>query len=285
MTPQTPRLLIADDNDANRLIALTILERAGYKMTAANNGAHALNLANLETYDLIVLDIMMPVMDGVRALRQLRRVKGPNQTTPVFALTAFSTTQDRQRYLLAGFDSVLSKPLRPGDMEAAVKRYIDGGVTPMPHQEDSVGPEMTSISEDEKILDDEIIKQLSKVGDHETLETIQRRYWASVEDQCVIINTSLPEALRGADPYLSEFRRAAHAIKGASAAIGLSRVAEVCRRMQNAPPLEISLFVSALIDTLSQSRPALSEALSGSRKLNPTMEMGREDESKAAHNR
>lgn len=283
MSDEVLKILLADDNDANRLISRTILERAGYSVTVAENGAHALTLASLEARDLIVLDILMPVMDGVRALRQLRRLKGPNQKTPVFALTAFSTTQDRQRYLLAGFDTVLSKPLRPGDMEAAINQYIQGGAKPNPYLTVSAKPEKISFSNDLNILNDEIVRELCEVGDTDMLKTVQMRYWASVEEQCLIINQSLPEALRGAATDLSQFRRAVHAIKGASATIGLARIAEICRRLQNTPPRNIPTLVSTLLDAISQSRPVLAQALSGPGELDPAVEVGRQDEPKAAH--
>lgn len=283
MPNEVLRILLADDNDANRLISQTILERAGYRVTAARNGAHALKLASLEALDLIVLDILMPVMDGVRAMRQLRRLKGPNQKTPVFALTAFSTTQDRQRYLLAGFDRVLSKPLRPGDMEAAITQYIQGGANPNPYLAVPVRSEEKPFKTEKAILNDQVISELCDLGETEILKTIQKRYWASVEEQCNHIKTSLPEALRGTAQSLSQFRRAVHAIKGASATIGLARVSEICRQLQNAPPLSIPPLVDKLLDALLQSRPALAKALSGPGKFNPAVEMGRQDETKASH--
>ena len=278
MTILLKRILLADDNDANRLISQTILERSGYLVTPAKNGSHALSLADIEVYDLIVLDIMMPVMDGMRALRQLRRVRGPNQKTPVFALTSFANIQDRQRYLLAGFDTILSKPLRPGDMETALMRYISKRAMPLPH---SPRP---GAHASVPILDEDIISQLSEIADPERLATIQMRFWHSVEKQCSTIKQTLPEALRGTDPYLSQFRRSIHAIKGASAAIGLSRVAQICRQLQNAPPPDIASLLSLLIKSLEDSRPLLTQALSRPREFNAAMEMSGEDQPKTAHN-
>lgn len=277
MTPDKTQLLLADDNDANRLIARTILERSGYSVTTAQNGSHALALAKLAHYDLIVLDIMMPVMDGMRALRRLRRDKNPNQNTPVFALTAYCSAQDRQRYLMAGFNSVLSKPLRPGDMKTALKRFHDKKALPIAKPIDVLS------TANVPLLDTALIAELSEISDPIRLGVIQSRYWKSVEEKCVTIKKSLPDALRGDGAFLSQFRRAVHAVKGASAAIGLSRVAHISRRLQNAPPSEIPSLMEIFVDSLTESRPALTQALSRTGELDTAMEMSGEDEAEAAH--
>lgn len=279
MTNASTRILLADDNDANRLIASTILERSGFSVTTAENGSHALSLAKLAAYDLIVLDIMMPVMDGVRALRRLRRERGPNQNTPAFALTAYCSPQDQQRYLVAGFDTVLSKPLRPGDMETAISRHKN--MKALPLVASSNGPS----SPTSPLLDQALISHLRDIGDQARLDDIQLRFWRSVEDQCKTIKRVLPNALRGDGSVLSQFRRAIHAVKGASAAIGLARVADISRHLQNAPPAEIPGLMKIFVDALLESRPALKEALIGTGEFDAPMQMSGEDESEPAHNR
>ncbi|GGX60540.1 hypothetical protein GCM10011309_07970 [Litorimonas cladophorae] len=267
------QILLADDNDANRLISRTILERAGHSVTTARNGSHALSLAKFATFELIILDIMMPVMDGMRALRQLRRSNSVNEKTPIFALTAYCSAADRQRYFLSGFDSVLSKPLRPGDLENAYIRHKDHRHSPVvqaPDNRPSAGV---------PLLDAEMISQLSQVADAERLAAIQSRFWISIETKCEMIKRALPDALRGDGQFLSQFRRAVHAVKGASAAIGLSRVAHIARDLQNAPPSDIAPLMRAFADALTESRPALTAALSqtepstGARQLDAPMQM------------
>lgn len=271
------RILLADDNDANRLISRTILERAGHTITTARNGSHALSLAKLVTYDLIILDIMMPVMDGMRAVRRLRRDISPNKETPCFALTAFCSAEDRQRYSLSGFDSVLSKPLRQGDLELAYTRHKDQRVLLIVEQENN------STNENVPLLDQEIISQIVDSADADRIAAIQSRFWTSIEMKCETIKRALPDALRGDGHFLSQFRRAVHAVKGASAAIGLSRVSHVSRMLQNAPPSEIGPLMRAFADALSESRPLLTEALSRTRQLDVTMQMRRQDQTETAH--
>jgi len=275
--PELQQILLADDNDANRLVAQTILERSGYEITPARNGEQALGLAKIITFDLIILDIMMPVMDGMRALRRLRREVSLNQDTTAFALTAYSNAEDQQRYLEAGFDYVLAKPLRPGDIEIALTNYKSG--RPMPtstkHDETSL---MTT-----PLIDESLTQQIMDIADQARLEAIQSRFWNSIIEQCRIIESSLHEAICGDEPSLSQFRRAIHAIKSASAAVGLARVSFISRHLQNAPTAEIPNLMKLLSNCLMQSRPALKKSLSRTGQFNIPMEMCRHDESKASH--
>ena len=261
MTKASTHILLADDNDANRLIARTILERSGFIVTSAQNGAEALRLAKILTYDLIVLDIMMPVMDGMRALRQLRRDMSLNQDTVVFALTAFCSAQDQQRYIHAGFDYVLAKPLRPGDIERALSQYKSRRVVPISAKGDALSPTRVGL------IDESLTSQISDMADQDRLNAIQSRFWNSIFEQCNVIEISLPDALRGDGPCLSQFRRAVHAVKGASAAIGLARVAHISRHLQNAPPAEIPGLMKNLTDALALSRLALSDAFNQSAEV------------------
>lgn len=277
MPKTSTQILLADDNQANLLIAQTILERSGYVVTTAQNGSHALSLAKLANFDLILLDIMMPVMDGVRAMRRLRRDKSPNQDTPVFALTAYCSAQDQQRYRSAGFDAILSKPLKTGDIERTLKAYENNYALPL---NERLEPHDTS---NIPLLDYDIISKNIEIFDPEKLDQVINGFWGTIENQCVTISQSLPNALRADDHSLSQFRRAIHNMKGGSAAMGLVKVSEICRRLQNSPPSEIAGLMTAFTETLPQSRTVLTEFLSRTRELHATVEMGRKDQTKSAH--
>ena len=244
-------ILLADDNGANRLIARTILERAGHTVTTAKNGAGAVSAVKLQIFNLIILDIMMPVMDGMRALRKIRRENAGAAHIPIIALTSYHSTADRQRYLMAGFDAVLSKPLHPGDTEKA----LNPNATAMPRHVETRPPLAT------ELLNITIIEQLSGAGSPATLRRIQDRFWDSVSDQSEIMKRALPDAQRGDGAFLSQFRRAVHGMKGACASMGLSRASDVARRLQNAPPEAITELLRELVEALQESREPLRDAL------------------------
>ena len=124
-------ILVADDNHANQLIAKTILERDGHKVTIAANGEDAViafvrQASFGEPFDVILMDILMPVMDGIKALRRIKALSSKIKTPPIFAITAYCSPADQRRYNMAGFDAVLTKPLKHGDLEQTLQQHVSG---------------------------------------------------------------------------------------------------------------------------------------------------------------
>jgi CheY-like chemotaxis protein/anti-sigma regulatory factor (Ser/Thr protein kinase) len=103
-------ILLAEDNEANRLTIVEYLRKTGYEVIEACNGQEAVDLAKAYSPDLIVMDIFMPVMDGLAAIQSLRQVEGFAKT-PILALTALVMPEDKERCLKAGADEVLTKPV------------------------------------------------------------------------------------------------------------------------------------------------------------------------------
>ncbi len=116
-------ILVAEDDEWNAQLVEQLLLRRGHRVRLANNGREALDLAAEANFDLMLLDVHMPELDGfqvIRALRERERAQGGH--LPVIALTARSRPEDRERCLAAGMDDFLSKPLRAADLEAAIDR-------------------------------------------------------------------------------------------------------------------------------------------------------------------
>jgi signal transduction histidine kinase len=110
------RILCVDDNDANRRIIHHILAHFGAKPTLSHSGQDALQRCAADAFDLVLLDILMPDLDGFQTLERLRGQPGPNQTTPVIALTARLSPEDVTRYHAAGFNGVAGKPIDIADL-------------------------------------------------------------------------------------------------------------------------------------------------------------------------
>jgi PAS domain S-box-containing protein len=113
------RILVAEDNPVNRKIALLLLARLGYQADIAENGRECLDLAQRRHYDVIFMDMHMPVMDGVEASRTLRAV-GSSGRPWIIALTANALETDREECLRAGMDDFIGKPIRPRDLRRAL---------------------------------------------------------------------------------------------------------------------------------------------------------------------
>lgn len=119
------RVLIAEDTPINMQLARMLLEKKGYLVDEAENGQLALNALAQQDYDLVLMDCMMPVMDGYEATRRLRAREAEHNLprTPVIALTASAIEGDRERCLAAGMDDYLTKPFTAADFQAVVKRW------------------------------------------------------------------------------------------------------------------------------------------------------------------
>ena len=115
-------LLLVEDNPINQRVAVALLHRSGAKVTIAENGVAALEAVRRKDFDAILMDIHMPEMDGVTASREIRSLPPPKCDIPIIALTANAMAGDRERYLAAGMNDYVSKPIDPNLLAQAVER-------------------------------------------------------------------------------------------------------------------------------------------------------------------
>ena len=114
-------ILITDDNAQNLYLARFLLEKEGHQIAEATNGQEAISAAQGETFDLILMDIQMPVMDGLEATR---RIKEMNQQQKIVALTAKAMSGDKEEILAFGFDGYIEKPIDPMGFASLVSIYL-----------------------------------------------------------------------------------------------------------------------------------------------------------------
>lgn len=108
---QTSRILVADDNPTVRIITVAMLEHMGHAVEIAEDGAAALSAVRDKPFDLVLMDLMMPKMDGLAATRAIRALPGPAAHLPIIGLTANTSDEDRDACLKAGMDSFATKPI------------------------------------------------------------------------------------------------------------------------------------------------------------------------------
>lgn len=119
------RILIAEDNTVNQLIAADTLESAGHRVDVVSNGFEAIEAVTAFPYDLILMDIFMPEMDGLTATKRIRAMRGEVSSIPIIALTADAMVGEREKYLAAGMNDYLSKPFETQQLLRAIKHCID----------------------------------------------------------------------------------------------------------------------------------------------------------------
>jgi two-component system sensor histidine kinase/response regulator len=117
------RILLAEDNPVNRTVAVRLLEKLGHRVTEACTGRQALNAIEAEPFDVVLMDVQMPEMDGFEAagiIRQRERTRGGH--LPLIALTAHAMKGDEERCLAAGMDAYISKPIDAARLVGAIER-------------------------------------------------------------------------------------------------------------------------------------------------------------------
>ncbi|MBZ8180885.1 response regulator [Oscillatoria salina] len=117
-------ILVVDDNEDNLLLLIFVLEQLNCSLITANKGQTALQLAETHQPDLILLDILLPDLDGVAVISQLRKNPKTRQI-PVIAVTALATPEDKEKILAAGCNEYISKPFMIDEIEAKVKHYLN----------------------------------------------------------------------------------------------------------------------------------------------------------------
>ncbi len=117
------RILVAEDNPVNQRVAAALLEKRGHRVSLAADGRSAIELFGKERFDMVLMDVQMPGMDGLEATAAIRAVESSASHVPIVAMTAHAMSGDRERCLAAGMDDYLSKPVRPDDLYEKVEKF------------------------------------------------------------------------------------------------------------------------------------------------------------------
>jgi len=240
----TPRILVVEDNLVNRMLAVALVRKWGFIALVANDGQEALTILAQERVDLILMDVQMPVLDGLEATRAIRAQEAESGGhMPIVALTARAYASDRAKCLDAGMDEYLTKPvdhlalhetiLRLLPAGSAEKADAAAGATRRESVDLSVGPvgpaRPFGPAEPAEPLEPQFDRQeaLDRVdGDLELLEEIAALFL----DSCT---AWLEDLRRGvADSDAAAIERAAHTMKGSAASIGARPLADTALRVE-----------------------------------------------------
>jgi len=210
------RVLLVEDNAINRSVATRLLERSGYDVSVAGNGREAMEMYPGGGWDLVLMDVQMPEMDGLEATRAIRAWESGHSVprTPIVAVTAHTLDANRAAALRAGMDDFVSKPIEPAVLFEVMGRHLGE------RGEIADGPSALR-----EVLDwDEVLDRMD--GD----EVVLREILALFGQDAPHMMRKLEEARASGDAQRVE--RAAHSLKGASATISARTVAPLAQRVE-----------------------------------------------------
>ncbi len=156
-----PRVLLVEDSASNRTVAAAVLKNDVAELVFAENGQQAIALCDEEAFDLILMDMAMPVMDGLEATRRIRAEAGVNQTTPIIAMTANAFEDDKQACFDAGMDDFLSKPLEIDKLRRTLRHWASAVQASAP-EEAAPADEIVELPDDEPLIDAAAFESLAR---------------------------------------------------------------------------------------------------------------------------
>jgi PAS domain S-box-containing protein len=247
-TGQGKRILLAEDVKINQIIANRYLMDAGYGVDIANNGIEAVEAAQRETYDIILMDIHMPSMDGLEAVRQIRRLAPPKGRVPIVALTADAIEGVREQYLAGGMDDFLSKPFDRDELLDLVERWICDLVT------DDAAPG-AGVAFSEPTLDGRMLGELQAIMSGKDFPQFVRAWLDSTAERVATI------ARLARQQDWTQLRGQAHDLVSTAGGIGARHLSALARRLESACLAGRADEAAALAATIGDAAPGAYDAV------------------------
>jgi CheY-like chemotaxis protein len=211
------RILLAEDSATNRMLATAILKGAGYHVTAAANGRELLNALRAESFDLVLMDIFMPEMDGLQATAAVRAMPDERGKIPIIAMTAYAVESDRESCLAAGMNDYVSKPIHKQELLETVGRWLlkVGHVGRVERHEPQ-----------EEILNPAVLDTLEEDTGHDTVVEISRAFVIETAERL----DQLSRAVEKQD--FSALEREALALKTGAGTFGATRLQRAAEQLE-----------------------------------------------------
>ncbi len=252
-------ILLAEDNPVNQTVAVRILERAGHRVVVVNNGQEAVDASDGGGFDVILMDIQMPVLGGIDATqairaREVRRswaAQGGWRPVPVVAMTAYAMDEDRARCLEAGMDDYISKPVRPAELFAALERACG-------RREESENWEADGAffggADTSDVADLGEAREMFG-GDEEVIQQLLNAFFRDFD------RTREKLRLAGAEKDFPCLAEIAHSIKGSVGLFGARRVTDAARQIETAARAADPAACGALLELLQHEMGVLGTVL------------------------
>jgi PAS domain S-box-containing protein len=243
------RILLAEDNVMNQKVALRLLQRLGYGADIASNGIEALEALDRQPYDVVLMDVQMPELDGLEASRRICE-RWPAEARPrIIAMTANAMPEDREACFAAGMDDYVAKPIRAAELVEALRR-----VKPLPRNDD-VGANGGDLGFDAAAA----LENLRELVGDDFVDEVIDAFFADAPTLLATLRRSLDE--QDAD----ELRRAAHTLKSNGSTLGAQGFSELCRELEQRAKNGQLAGASELVDRIEQAYQPLQQTLAALR--------------------
>ncbi|WP_372748717.1 ATP-binding protein [Litorivivens sp.] len=250
------RILLAEDSKANQLIATTLLEKAGCVVDIAENGQEAIDAVKAEHYDAVLMDVRMPLVDGLTATREIRHSHSTDEL-PIIALTANVFGSDVDRCLDAGMNDFIGKPVSRDKLLSVLSRWVEGAADAIPShpkQEEVMHP----------LIDDSVLDQLKRDTSDEAalviLQALQTELFGFID---VLKGYADSGTLSG--DALATLRDSAHRCKSSAGYCGAVQVQELSQQLEKAcvdNQADVALeLIQALIDSAEETQAVIATML------------------------
>ena len=210
------RILLAEDNEINQQVATELIEGAGLEVAVANNGREAVDAVGKAEYDLVLMDIQMPEMDGFQATAEIRK-DARFRDLPILAMTAQALAGDREKSLAAGMNDHVTKPIDPDQLFATLVKWLGSSKTKPPRAEVPLGDEQGTLPSD--LAGISVASGLRKVYGNQRLYRNLLLKFRSTHER---VDGEIADAIRAGDT--DEAAALAHRVQGAARNLGAERL-------------------------------------------------------------
>lgn len=226
------RVLIADDNRTNQMVLETILSNAGHEVTVVADGEKALVELEQGSFDIVFLDVNMPIMGGIECCQLWRQIEGPRKHIPIIGLTADSTEETEKKCLDAGMDLRMTKPIEARELIEVIASQTANAVG---QANDNIGSDplgvVSNLDGKKHLLELPAIDQtqldyLLSIGDEAFVQSIIETYLEDASEILIAFKKSVD------DDSVEDFRFHAHAFKSGAANVGATYLVETCAKLE-----------------------------------------------------
>ena len=247
-------VLIVEDNAINQEIAVEILKEAGVDVALAENGEVAVKKAKAKKYNLILMDVQMPLMDGYQATKMIRKAS-KNEKTPIIAMTAHAMKKDKERCLAVGMNDYITKPFIPQNFLAKLSKYInDEKLIEVKKQEINLKKDL-EVADELSALDLDLGLKRVNYNKKLYLEIIEN-FLGSSRDLLANINSAL------AENKLDLLKENIHTLKGIAGNIAANKLMELCKKIERVEESDdLTLVVKSLEEEIIKVREDINKLL------------------------